>query len=338
MNRMFCQFFLITLFITTLFTGCNSLPIKIPETPFFTITSTATLTSTPEPTPTITPTPLWGDGCITFIGIGSDGSNIFIMRSNRSHVANITNNSSWNSWPRFSPDGTKIAFASNRSGKYNIYTMNTDGTNVTEITNNSAYNVSPSWSPNGKKIAFLSGPSRFSLYIYLINSDGTGLKKLTTTPYPTYGLDWSPDGTKIIYDAGPVDSMFSLDHVDIYIMNADGSEIKKLTNDKPDDIMPRWSHDGKRIAFVRSGETRDSSGNYGRDIYIMNSDGTNMALVLKGGDGPVSWSPDDTKITAESGPNSVISGADGSGPMLAIMPNNGLQDLVGDWSPYCRSN
>src|SRR5660397_35591 len=50
--------------------------------------------------------------------------------------------------PTFSPDGTRIAFATNRDGNYEIYTMNPDGTGKTNITNNAAPDLEPSWQPS----------------------------------------------------------------------------------------------------------------------------------------------------------------------------------------------
>ena len=56
--------------------------------------------------------------------------------------------------PAWSPDGSKIAFQSNRDGNWEIYTMNADGSNQTNISNNDFDDGSPSWSPDGSKIAF----------------------------------------------------------------------------------------------------------------------------------------------------------------------------------------
>ena len=62
--------------------------------------------------------------------------------------------------PAWSPDGTKIAFTTDRDGNFEIYVMNADGTGQTRLTNNAAADDEPAWSPDGSKIAFTSRPRR----------------------------------------------------------------------------------------------------------------------------------------------------------------------------------
>ena len=64
--------------------------------------------------------------------------------------------SAQNFLPVFSPDGTRIAFTSNRDGNPEIYVMNRDGSNVRRLTNHPAVDATPTWSPNGTQIAFTS--------------------------------------------------------------------------------------------------------------------------------------------------------------------------------------
>ena len=67
-----------------------------------------------------------------------------------------TNGVGQNWLPAFSPDGTRIAFTSNRDGNSEIYVMNRDGSNVRRLTNNPAIDSTPTWSPTGTQIAFTS--------------------------------------------------------------------------------------------------------------------------------------------------------------------------------------
>jgi Tol biopolymer transport system component len=69
------------------------------------------------------------------------------MNADGSGQTNLTNNSAWDASPNWSPDGTRIAFESDRDDNWEIYVMNADGSDQTNLTNNSAYDTSPAWSP-----------------------------------------------------------------------------------------------------------------------------------------------------------------------------------------------
>ena len=73
--------------------------------------------------------------------------------------------------PVWSPDGTKIAFQSNRDGNFEIYVMNADGSGQTRLTTNEANDVHPDWSPSGDRLVFLSFRDGGS-EIYVMNPDG----------------------------------------------------------------------------------------------------------------------------------------------------------------------
>ena len=90
--------------------------------------------------------------------------------------------------PRYSPNGAKIVFQSNRDGNAEIYVMNADGTGQTRLTNNPAYDSNPVWSPDGSKIVFSSSRDNpMSPSLYVMNADGSN-----TVPAPIIGssLAW----------------------------------------------------------------------------------------------------------------------------------------------------
>lgn len=98
--------------------------------------------------------------------------------------------------PNWSPDGARIAFASDRDSGVaeitEIYVMNADGTGVQRLTtqNPSGYlaHTSPSFSPDGTKIVFSRGAGG----LVVMNADGTGQTTLATTAIQTAGTDWQP--------------------------------------------------------------------------------------------------------------------------------------------------
>jgi WD40-like Beta Propeller Repeat/RTX calcium-binding nonapeptide repeat (4 copies) len=119
--------------------------------------------------------------------------------------------------PSISPDGTKIAFASNRHwhdffadpDQLDIYVMNADGTNVQRLTSDAApnsptlnlesYSQNPAWSPDGTRIAYESTRSGNS-EIWVMNADGTG-EPVNVSQHEAWDSDpaWSPDGTQITF-------------------------------------------------------------------------------------------------------------------------------------------
>ncbi len=147
--------------------------------------------------------------------------------------------------PDFSPDGTRIAFSSNRDGDYEIYTMEAvdvapadgNGDNRIQLTSNdSSFDTVPDFSPDGTRIAYTSNRSG-EYKIYLMNSlDGSGRTRLAGKEGSEYGPDFSPDGTKIAF-YGPGKKTAN---DDIYTIDVDGTSKDKLTKAKQDDTLPSW--------------------------------------------------------------------------------------------------
>ncbi|HEX2988713.1 MAG TPA: hypothetical protein VHS06_11155 [Chloroflexota bacterium] len=189
--------------------------------------------------------------------------------------------------PVWSPDGTRAAFVSNRSGHMQIYVVNADGSHLTRLTTNTYEDNNPCWSPDGLKIAFnrTKGPSTF---ICTINRDGTGSKALTATTGLAAEPAWSPNGARIAYLNG------ATGYCDIYSMSAvDGSKQVRLTTADSYDSSPAWSRDGARIVFVTDrGDTGDNA-----SLWLMNADGTNQRRLTSGyHDQKPSYSPDGAYI------------------------------------------
>ena len=136
----------------------------------------------------------------------------------------------------YSPDGTKITYASTQSGRIEIWVMNANGTNQTQLTfpgNTDAPDANaPSWSPDGKKIVFWSGYEKEPGNIWMMNTDGTGRTQLTFVAFGT-GVNsdnpcWSPDGTSIFFVSNRVAGSTSSGPTQTWIMNADGSNPRVL--------------------------------------------------------------------------------------------------------------
>ncbi len=101
-------------------------------------------------------------------------------------------------FPRYSKDGSRIVFVSNRDGHQEVYIMDADGTDQTRLTNNPEGNGYPAFSPDGSQIVFTSNRDG-NPEIYIMNADGTGQTRLTNTGTSEDFPDFSTDGSRIVF-------------------------------------------------------------------------------------------------------------------------------------------
>jgi len=117
------------------------------------------------------------DGRIVFHS-KTGASEISIANRDGSNIVTLTNNDAEEWHPEVSPDGSQVAYMSNRDGNWEIYVMNIDGSNERRLTSNELSDWDPSWSPDGKSIAFVSDNVRDLYDIHIINVDGSGLTRV----------------------------------------------------------------------------------------------------------------------------------------------------------------
>ena len=234
-------------------------------------TATATPLPTPTPLPTATLHPLAGvTSQIVFASYrDSDNPDIYVMNADGSNWQRLTEDDFIDYGPQPSPDGQKIAFASDRDGTFQIYTMNMDGSELTRLSQSEGNDQNPTWSPDGTQLAFDSernGEHR----IFVINADGSGEHPLVSNNMSQYSPTWSPDGEWIAFST-------SSEEIDpnIYIVRPDGLDLRRITfSPNYDGDQAIWSPDSQWLIFPSW-----RIGNY--ELYAVKVDGSQFGTLTR---------------------------------------------------------
>lgn len=270
---------------------------------------------------------------ISALGLVAIGASPHLVATQRMSQPAIASTSAYPAW---SPDGTRIAFQSNRTGDFEIYVADVAGSGVTRLTRSVGLDLHPSWSPDSRRIVFASArtgnmySSPGTLQLYSMNADGSDVVRLTNNARNDFAPEWSPDGRRIAFltdrDGPP----------EVYVMNADGSGqldvTGHLTKARRERGNPHWSPDGERIVF-------DSDTGTDRSYHIVSigADGRDLRQVTHTVEDVFfpSYSPDGRWLAyghlRDGDWEIVVARADGSAP--ANVSRSPGPDFWQSWSP-----
>ena len=195
----------------------------------------------PEKQPHLSPD---GRQLIYSTAVGGN-ADIYLLRVGGDRAINLTAGSpADDSQGKFSPDGEKIAFRSERDGG-GLFIMGATGESVRRVTD---FGMDPCWSPDGRRLAFgteaVGEPySRLTQSTLWTVALETGQTKQLTTTVDAVQPAWSPDGRHIAYWANTGGQR------DIWIIAADGGDPVAVTQDRFTDWSPIWSPDGRWLYF-----------------------------------------------------------------------------------------
>jgi imidazolonepropionase-like amidohydrolase/Tol biopolymer transport system component len=226
--------------------------------------------------------------------------------------------------PRFSPDGRRIAFTSDRGGGDNIWIMNTDGSDKRQLTKEDFRLLNqPSWSPDGRFIAakkhFTTGRSLGTGEVWLYHVSGGAGVQLVKKPSEQHQKElgepiYAPDGKHIYYTKnitpGPIfeyaqDSNSRVFDIERYEIET--GETETAVGGVGGSVRPTPSPDGKKIAFVRREGTRsklyvkDFSTGEERKIYDALDQDVQETWAVTGVYPNMDWSPDSKSIYVWAG-------------------------------------
>ncbi|HVO97985.1 MAG TPA: S9 family peptidase [Bryobacteraceae bacterium] len=235
----------------------------------------------------------------------------------------------------WSPDGSRIAFLSNRDkkGQMQLYISASSGGAARRLTNLTGYMADPRWSPDGKQIAVLfaenapsgGGPLEaepietgviggeiHNQRLTIVDVATGAAKQVSPADLNVYEYDWSPDGKTFAISAapGPGDNNWWI--AQLYTMPAATGKMTAIFKPETQIALPRWSPDGQSIGFIQG--LMSDEGFTGGDVFTISSTGgsaVNRTPGRKSSVSSISWTgPGKMLLTEIVGGGSAITTLD----------------------------
>src|SRR6266436_3870362 len=168
------------------------------------------------------------------------------------------------SFPRFSPDGSKLAYSADYDGNTDVYVVPAAGGAPTRLTHHPMSDRVIGWHPDGTRVLFASGREsgrqRFNQF-YLVNVNG-GLPEKLPVPYGEFGA-FSPDGARLVYMPMAQDFRNLKRYrggwaPDLWLFDLKTFASKNITNNPANDAQPMWYRNTIYFISDRGKEERNN--------------------------------------------------------------------------------
>jgi Tol biopolymer transport system component/class 3 adenylate cyclase len=198
---------------------------------------------------------------------------IFIIRADGTDMRELTGDAFKDREPRWSPDGKRIAFTSDRSGSSEIWAINRDGSGLQQLTQMAGAHH-PVWSPDGTQMVYSIHTPKNAAYIFRVGQawaeqPPVALAELSDTSQTFESWSWSPDGKRLAGLRHFADGS----HAGIGVYDLESKKYDWLTNFGE---WPLWFEDGRRILFADHGK-----------IFVVDSESRKYHEVFPVADGDI---------------------------------------------------
>ena len=215
------------------------------------------------------------EGSLISVDVSPDGKkiafdllgHIYIMSVNGGKAEAITNGTSWNMFPRYSPDGNKIMFTSDRSGSDDLWLYNLKSKEISNISKMELPVHQGTWSTDGRHVIGTALNMKVRHPVYMFNMFGekqdiipAGARTPVThfEMHPKNGLIYFAQGDGSLYKSGDRIKTYNMKNgnIEVYIDRPGGASNPKLS---PDGKQLAYTHrdDRQTVLIVHDLETRE---------------------------------------------------------------------------------
>jgi TolB protein len=248
-------------------------------------------------------------GVIAYVSAKGNRKDIVVMDHNGTNRRPFVADGSLNLFPRWSPDYTKLAFISDRTGRWEISIRSyPEGSELRRLSLGS-HVYAPAFTPDGNRLLFPKMSLRGDPDLFISNLDGSDCRNLINHPSVEAFPTWAPSGERFAF----VSNRDRSNEGRIRVADSDGGNIRQIGKDNGTSDSPAWSVDGQFIAFQwKSRQAKDY------DIYVVDVATGDVRQVTRdcGSNEHPSWAPGGGYLAIQSTrsgtPQIFIVGVDGT--------------------------
>jgi TolB protein len=180
----------------------------------------------------------------------SGHSQVFTVSPDGSDVRQLTHvtGTTQAGGPDWSPDGARILYVSNATGRFQVWVMRADGSGQRRLVADPRFDAFvPRWSPDGRQLVFTRCETLGGItdcHLAVVRADGSGIRRITFGHWVDAAASFSPDGRTIVFGSNRAGLVSA-----IWTVGSDGSGLRRLTRPSLEAFWAGWAPDGTRLVF-----------------------------------------------------------------------------------------